>query len=118
MKSGFLGILELVNNFYMQEKNLQSTERYYFYRDWNFWGALLSTGLFIIIWIFTNPDALSRIRIDDFVYYFILIILIPLGVWETWIILKKGRKGSLIVGFLLAVFAFGIIIYLLTIGVD
>lgn len=68
-------------------------KRYNPLKDANFWVAfVLGSGpvIFLLIYkgfIFQSP---------------VIINLIFLITWEVWIILRKGRKGSLLLGFLIA----------------
>jgi len=74
--------------------NVALEKRYNPLKDANFWVAFVLGGgpaIFLLIYkgfIFQSP---------------VIINLVFLITWEAWIILKKGKKGSLVFGFFIAI---------------
>jgi hypothetical protein len=85
-----------------QMNNNFSEKKYNAFKDSNFWAALIISLIFI---------SAQSILISVLTMSFHLVLLpglMSMIIWVNWIIFKKGKKWSLIVGFLIAL-VFGII---------
>ncbi len=85
--------------------NFSVEKRYNPLKDASFWIAFVLSGgpaIFLLIgrgFIFETPVIAS---------------IIMLVIWEAWIIFKKGKKWSLIVGFFIAAVFAGVTLYVMT----
>lgn len=71
-------------------------------KDANFWVAFVLGGGPILFMLIGNGSAFESPVIINLVFLF---------AWTGWIIFKKGKKGSLLVGFIIAIIAAGISFY-------
>lgn len=80
------------NNYHLEAK-------YNPFKDANFWVVFVLGGGPILLMFIGKGFALQAP---------VLINIVFLIAWEAWIILKKGKKGSLLVGFIIAIIVAGI----------
>ncbi len=103
----------LLNNIFLKKMNqeIEKNQKKPFnvFTNSAVWTAFL---VWLIIGGISVPKYLSGTEKDQKVG---IIMIIMIVVWEAWIILKKAKKWSFIIGFLLALLADGIAFYLLVI---
>jgi len=78
----------------LKNNNMDNNEiKYNPLKDSSFWIAFIfSGGLLAPVLFFSGVFNSFRM----------IMMITPLIVWETWIIFKKGKKGSLVVGLLIS----------------
>lgn len=77
-------------------------------KDANFWIAFILGGGPVLFVVFIQQGSI----IQFFPAFLILIV------WESWIIFKKGRSGSLVVGLIVSIITFVIFLFLNSIVED
>lgn len=90
-----------------QTDNSFSTEKYNAFKDGNFWVALV-IGL-----ILSAQSILISISTMSFHPALLLGLFLTIA-WVSWVVFKKGRKWSLIVGFFIALVFGGIGMFIST----
>lgn len=73
----------------------KNNKKYFPFRDPNFWVAFFFSG---------GISIFNLIRTKTISDPVVIVSIVFMASWEAWVVYKKGRKGSLIVGLFIAIF--------------